>query len=148
MDRVEECPRKFRRDLLAQDRPSETRSFQHIHPAQDRGFVGIIRGGEGLGEIEAERYEVQAKGRGAQLVLPAFDQGSRAGGGQGLFGGEEGGGVPLQESTIIGSVGEIVAPEGVVDALVRALGRLLQVRMGAQPLDPNTRSKIVSMRFR
>ena len=82
------------------------------------------------------------------MLGPVGEQPPGAGVVERLFKGKEGGGVGAQEASVLLAVREVIGGKMGVELVVRRARCRLQRGVGAQASSPNTRAKIVSMRFR
>ncbi len=92
--------------------------------------------------------KIQSQKRGAAVAVPVGQEVRCTVAIERLLDRQEGGGMTAEEGRIIDRVGQVVAAERRIDAIVGGPGALAQMCVRVQPLAPNTRSKIASMRLR
>ena len=133
-------------DLAGQNRSAKPRAFEHISAAENFGPASQRPECLGGGRLQPEYREVLQKRVRTAAFLETRDV-LAPGVGDGLFSGNENGGVGEQEFAILPGVAEVEAREMRVDAIVRRAGRGTELLVCAQAEAPKTRAKIWSMRF-
>jgi len=133
-------------DLPGQNRSAKPRAFEHISAAENFGPGPQRPEGRAAWRLQPEYREVLQQRVRTAAFLETRD-GLAPGVGDGLFSGQEGGGVGEQELAILPRVAEVEAREMRVDAIVRRTARRSKLLVCAQAEAPKTRAKIWSMRF-
>ncbi len=134
-------------DRLTKHRPAQTGSFEDIKSADQGGVAVNLRRNRPFRRINSQIGKVFEQQRSAADGVPFLHVRRGPGVGEGLFQRQEGARLRPEKSGIIVAQAEVIMPEHCIDAGVRRAGRGAQLGVRAQAV-PNTRSKIVSTRFR